>query len=497
MQVTDTDQSDTGHSDDSEPTSEPTTATADGENLGRHRLVQIALRIIVALFGLVLGVAIGGHVTSNVGPLTVQIDLAYTGGANTLTVPPLGAITVHPYVGPVGLDVTLLDIDAPVAKKMLNAAAPLPTVERDIASGFENAVILLFAKTLLISLLFVALFSALLWRRPRKILLPIGITLAIVVGSLGVSAATFDVKKTREPQFEGTIAQGPGVVGDVKEIELKYTSYRKALVKLVTNVSRIYSIVTDLPAGPVTTDTIRVLHISDIHLNPDGLDLTAALVKQFKVSFIIDTGDLNDWGTKFEDFIVKRIKTVGVEYVYVKGNHDSVTTVDEVRKQPNAIVLDDKIVTVQGLTIAGIGDPRFTPDKADGDDHASLAKVESVGKKLAKKIDEEHADVDMAVFHDPKSGKPLYGDVPLILAGHTHVRKISVVGGGKTLLMVAGSTGAAGLRGTEPAKVKSLETTILYISKTTKRVIAWDEVTQGGLGQTDIAIKRHENPIVG
>ncbi len=486
--MTVTDEPDNSESDAAAPT--------DTKEPGRHRLGLIAVRIVVALFGLALGVAIGGHVTSNVGPLTVQINLSFTGGTNKLTVPPLGAISVRPYVGPVGLDVTLIDIDAPAAKQMLNTASALPTVERDVASGFENAVILLFAKTLLVSLLFVALFSALLWRRPRKVLLPMGIALAIVVGALGLSAATFDVKKTREPQFEGTIAQGSGVVGDVKDIELKYTSYRKALVKLVTNVSRIYSIVTDLPAGAVTSDTIRVLHVSDVHLNPDGLDLAAALVKQFKVSFIIDTGDLNDWGTKFEDFIVNRIKTIGVEYVYVKGNHDSATTVDEVRKQPNAIVLDDKIVTVEGLTIAGIGDPRFTPDKADGDDHASLAKVESVGKELATKIAEEKADIDMAVFHDPKSGKPLYGDVPLILAGHTHVRKISVVGGGKTLLMVAGSTGAAGLRGTETVKVKSLETTILYISKSTKRVIAWDEITQGGLGQTDITIKRHENPIV-
>ena len=38
-------------------------------------------------------------------------------------------------------------------------------------------------------------------------------------------------------------------------------------------------------------------------------------------------------------------------------------TAAAVARQPNAIVLDNTITTVAGLTIAGIGDPRFTPDK--------------------------------------------------------------------------------------------------------------------------------------
>ena len=33
------------------------------------------------------------------------------------------------------------------------------------------------------------------------------------------------------------------------------------------------------------------------------------------------------------------------------------------RGQPNAVVLDNKVAEVGGLRLAGIGDPRFTPDK--------------------------------------------------------------------------------------------------------------------------------------
>lgn len=184
----------------------------DTDERRRRRFGRIVARVTVAM----LGVAVGGHLTSDVGPLTLRIDLAYTGGANTLTVPPLWSVSVQPYLGPVGLEVTMIDIDAPAAKKLLKETSGLSIAEREIAADFERAAILLVVKTLLISLLFVALLSELLWRRPRAILLPTAIALALVVGSLTVSAATFDVKKTREPRFEGTIVQGSGVVGDVK-----------------------------------------------------------------------------------------------------------------------------------------------------------------------------------------------------------------------------------------------------------------------------------------
>ncbi len=78
---------------------------------------------------------------------------------------------------------------------------------------------------------------------------------------------------------------------------------------------------------------------------------------------VVDTGDINDWGSQPEASFVDSISTLRVPYVYIRGNHDSATTAAAVARQPNAIVLDEQVATVGGLTIAGIGDPRFTPDK--------------------------------------------------------------------------------------------------------------------------------------
>ena len=55
----------------------------------------------------------------------------------------------------------------------------------------------------------------------------------------------------------------------------------------------------------------------------------------------MDTGDITDHGTKAENKFVEEIGTLGVPYVFVRGNHDSKTTQQAVARQKNAVVLDD------------------------------------------------------------------------------------------------------------------------------------------------------------
>jgi hypothetical protein len=76
-----------------------------------------------------------------------------------------------------------------------------------------------------------------------------------------------------------------------------------------------------------------------------------------------------------------------------------------------------------------------------------------------------------------------------VLAGHTHARKASVLEGG-TRLMVEGSTGGAGLRGLQGEKPTPLTCTVLYLDRATGALRAYDEITLGGLGQTEVTIQR-------
>ena len=77
-----------------------------------------------------------------------------------------------------------------------------------------------------------------------------------------------------------------------------------------------------------------------------------------------------------------------------------------VARQRNAVVLENRVATVAGLTIAGIGDPYFTPDKTtetvqdNAEDPASSQLLRS-GARLAETIRAAGRPVDLALVHDP------------------------------------------------------------------------------------------------
>ncbi len=201
---------------------------------------------------------------------------------------------------------------------------------------------------------------------------------------------------------------------------------------------------------------------------------------------MLDTGDIVDWGSAAENQTFDWIGDLGVPYVYVRGNHDSAVTAAAVAAQPNAVVLDDTATTVDGIEIIGAPDPRFTPDKqATG----STRTLEETGQDLADQAESLDEPPAIALVHDPKAAPPLDGVVDLVLAGHTHEREVSVLDGG-TRLMVEGSTGGAGLRGLQGEDPTPLSCTVLYLDPATGELTAYDEITLGGLGQSEVTIQR-------
>ena len=56
--------------------------------------------------------------------------------------------------------------------------------------------------------------------------------------------------------------------------------------------------------------------------------------------------------------------------------------------------------------------------------------------------------------------------------------------------MVQGSTGGAGLRGLQGEYPEPLTCTVLYLDRDTGVLRAYDEITLGGLGETEVTIQR-------
>jgi predicted phosphodiesterase len=246
-----------------------------------------------------------------------------------------------------------------------------------------------------------------------------------------------------------------------------------------------------LPAYQPDPSTIRVLFVSDIHLNPSAWEVIRPITEQFNIDVIVDAGDISDHGTAAENAFIDPIATLGVPYVWMRGNHDSAITQAAVASQPNAVVLDGETVEVGGLRFIGAGDPRFTPDKNTRDAPAPPS-VAQVALGLDDRVEQSAAEgmpIDVAVMHDGAAARELDGDVPLVLSGHYHRREQTLLPDG-TLSFLQGSTGASGLRGLEKEKPTPVRASVLYFDRETRRLQAWDDITLGGLGLVSAKIER-------
>jgi predicted MPP superfamily phosphohydrolase len=467
----------------------------------RARRAGVALAVlVVTLAGVMIGVLVGGRVSTDIGPFRADLTLApAVSGGTTVDIPPLGALLLDSHDGPTHLTVRLGALDQRRTEALIDNPASISRASQSAVDDVRSGVMRLGLRTLASVVLATLLLAALVFRDTRRTAWSGGLALLVTAGSLGVAASTMRPQAIEEPRYEGLLVNAPAIVGDARRIANDYTKYAEQLQRLVGNVSQLYTTVSALPVYEPAPGTTRVLHVSDMHLNPTGWQLIRTAVEQFDIDVVIDTGDITDWGSEPEASFVGSIGLLKKPYVYIRGNHDSGKTAAAVARQPNAIVLTNSTTTVAGLTVAGIGDPRFTPDKETSPAGSGLTKqvadqVIGAGEQLAATVRSSPRPVNIALLHDPASAGPLSGTCPLVLAGHTHARQVSTLpqqpGQMATQLMVEGSTGGAGLRGLEGEKPTPLSMSVLYFDQQ-KRLQAYDDITVGGTGQSQVNLERH------
>jgi predicted MPP superfamily phosphohydrolase len=448
-----------------------------------------ALRVLVAVVGALLAVVLFGRISAPLGPFDASFAFRPTGGGAEVAVPPLGALAVDVYDGPLRLEIQLQRVDQERARALAGDPVRLAGVVDEVTADLRSAVVRLGWTTAGLAVTGAALASLLVYRRRwQEPLLAVGITTGLLVTTAGLGAATWRPEALSQPTYTGLLVNANSLIGSAEDIAARFDAYRASLEDLVANVGSLYATLSALPP-PGTSDTVALLHVSDIHLNPAGFDLMAQVVDQFQVDGVLDTGDITDWGSGPENRLISSVGALEVPYVFIRGNHDSAVTAGLIADQPNATVLDESAVTVAGIQVVGTPDPRFTPDKSSGDDDASDLVLTDSGEDLAEFVVTLDAPPAIALVHDPKQAAPLDGVVPLVLAGHTHEREVSELEGG-TRVMVQGSTGGAGLRGLQGEYPEPLTCTVLYLDPDTGELRAYDEITLGGLGETEVTIQR-------
>jgi predicted phosphodiesterase len=463
----------------------PTRAQAAA--LGR-RLGPWLLPLLAGALGASLAITFLAHEDARVGPATVRLSARPAlQGSSLLSVPPFGSMSARTHVGPMEFRATVDDVDVGRLGQLLDGGrgpggaggprfaeleATLGPLERQARQAGREFLVRIALFGLAGGVAAVLLFP----RRTRQRAIRCGLGGLLATAVLLVPAlATFDVGAFREPRYRGALEYAPALIGDVRTGLDRLRTLREEMTLIGRNLDRAYAALARPPAGP-DSGTVRLLHISDMHLNPAGFDLAERLASQFEVAAVIDTGDMGTWGLPPEPQIAANVRRFHVPYLFVKGNHDDADMVAAVAANKNARVLDGTEVQVAGIRFFGVADPTFTPGKGYRvEEFEKLKEERSV--TVADAIDRRALRPDVLLVHDGRLAAYARGHVATVLDGHLHAFGTEVTNGTRTLQ--TGTVGAAGpdnLRATSPPPATA---EILYFSPATRRPLAIDRITVG------------------
>lgn len=451
------------------------------------RLRHAALVSVHAVAGAAIAVALAASVHADVGPFdaTLAARPSFT-GETVVHLAPLGTITLDTHDAPVAVHARLEELRITEAEAIARRPQIIDTLAATVGDDARKGLQALAIRAVLAAVLGAAIGGVVAARTWKAGLAGAGGGLLVVGVIAGLAASSWRPESVTEPRYSGILTVAPRAVGDVTSVVERFGEYRAQLAELVGNAVTVYRAAESLPSTEGSGDEVRVLHVSDIHLNPQAFDVAGELIRRFDIDAVVDSGDLTDWGTPAESNVVGRIGQLDVPYVYVRGNHDSGSTQLAVAAQPDTVVLDGTHADVAGLRFFGLGDPRYTPDK--GEDTGGRRTVADTAGRLRGLLQRARG-IDVLVVHDPLLAARAGDQVPLVLAGHRHEVDLSTMEAGATLL-VQGSTGGAGLRGLQGEEPEPITASILYFDARADRLMAIDQVTIRGVGDPGVRIQR-------
>jgi predicted phosphodiesterase len=379
--------------------------------------------------------------TGDVGPGRVSLHGQWHGGGDTtIQVPPLGSVRFDTHDIPIGVVARVEEVDPAAAQRYADHPRALQQVREDASRDLRVLVVSLAWRILLVAALLGGVVGLLLSRRSwRDALLGAFSAGVVVVLLLGATWFSYSTEAFASPRFEGTLQDAPRVLEAVRQQWGSVEDIRGRIDVLAGQVTQLVEL-SALPSTPGDDDEVLILHVSDIHSNPLGLEIVRDLATNFDVDAIVDTGDLTSFGFPLESRIGSLIDQIPVPYYLVPGNHDTIANRSALDSYANLTVVDGSVVDVGGVRILGVADPAVTADDGDSDEAAN-AKRDAQATRVAALTAAQRPDV-LAVSTTRQAAKAI-GNVPLIIAGNTHRRATDVAG--STRLLTVGSTGATGL----------------------------------------------------
>ena len=421
-----------------------------------------------------------------VGPARVRLEAgAALVGTSRLAAPPFGSVSARTHQGPIAFRATIDDVDVKRLGRLLEGPGPagpggprfaeLEATLGPLEDQARRAATWFLVRIAVLGLAGGLAGVLLFRRRTGRRLLRCGLGgLTATVLLLGPALATYDVTAFRAPRYDGALEYAPALIGDVRTGLDRLRTLREEMTRIGHNLDRAYAALAS-PVGELDGNgTIRVLHVSDLHLNPAAFDLGDRLADQFDVAAVVDTGDTGTWGLPPEPEVAANIGRFDVPYLFVKGNHDDPDMVKAVAANDNARVLDGTGTEVAGIRFFGVADPTFTPGKGHQvEEFEDLKVARSVG--VGDTIDRQALRPDVLLVHDARLATYARGHVATVLEGHLHRFGTEVVNGTRTLM--SGTTGAAGPDGLRAEDPPPAAAEVVYFDPTTRRPVAVDRIS--------------------
>lgn len=494
---------------------------------GRARSAAVAVVLVVPALAAAMLAVQAARASEQFGPVSVTLTATAAVRADTRLATVLGDQVLDRHLGP-GITAR---VDEIAVEPVLSAAVSDQPVERirteierdqertrvrfgPVALSGRDALLVRFGVQLLVLAAVAAVtaflaMDALLAAKGWGLAHPL--RWALVTG-LGVSACLAAVllmtRDTSATERTGWLAYGADrtdVLARLDEFDERYARTGRYILALIESVDDREQ-VREEPAACIVA-------VSDVH-SRNVYPLIRSTVDAFSCTVaVVDGGDFVDWGEDFESRFFdqpdrvpfRRLRTsisdLGVPYLVVRGNHDSDSTMSALRAA-GARELAGRVVEVGGLRVAGQGLPRdgdasdlFTPDDGPDEDRRGYEEAQDrIGEELADLA--SRRDTDVAVVHYPRSGELLFGDVPVVVTGHTHRQSTRTVD--DTFHLQLGSVGGAGLRSFDTAGGEPLaqQWAVIKFDRSCRllgvTLLSADSLGGGDIVATEVVVERDE-----
>jgi predicted phosphodiesterase len=308
-----------------------------------------------------------------------------------------------------------------------------------------------------------------------------------------------------EPQY---YAFGPDIPRALEAVETAQRSTQALDQELDSQLVGLARLVTRPSERTNLSNRPRMTIASDLHNNVISLSILERAAQQEPLLF---AGDLTDRGSPLETRLVRRVARSGRPFVFVSGNHDS-DTLELTLAQRGGVVLTergqlnadgsfgDMVVDVDGLRVAGYGDPFERRAGENFRDRYEASPTPAMQDAFTAWLRPLLGDVDVVMVHEPALIAPalevLKDDPParplVFVVGHTHSAAIERFAG--VTVVNGGSVGAGGTGNlTEPTDLGMAR--LIYTTEPDFQPLAADLVSiDPGSGSATARRERLDEP---